>query len=93
MSAAFTLACVSLMGKIHAREAGSSTETTFPGNKDAQGRSIGKSKNRRRRPAMEGRNIKIASGTLVTIKFENSETIADESWFVFDVNSSSLFLH
>ena len=38
-------------------------------------------------------NIKVATGTLVTIKFENSETIADESWFVFDVNSGSLFLH
>jgi len=41
-------------GKINTREAGSSTETIFPGNKDAQGRSIGDSKNWRRRPAMEG---------------------------------------
>jgi len=41
---------------------------------------------------MEGRNIKIASGTLVTIKFENSEMIVDESWFVFDANSDCLFL-
>jgi len=29
---------------------------------------------------------------LVTIKFENSEMIVDESWFVFDANSGSLFL-
>jgi len=34
-------------------------------------------------------NIKIATGTLVTIKFENSEMIVDESWFVFDANSGS----
>ena len=32
----------------------SSTQTIFPGNKGAQGRSIGDSKNRRRRPVMEG---------------------------------------
>ena len=37
-------------------------------------------------------NIKIATSTLVTIKFENSEMIVDESWFVFDANSGSLFL-
>jgi len=37
-------------------------------------------------------NIKIATGTLVTIKFENSETIVDKSWFMFDANSGSLFL-
>ena len=37
-------------------------------------------------------NIKIATGTLVTIKFENSEMIVDDSWFVFDANSGSLFL-
>jgi len=37
-------------------------------------------------------NIKIATGTLLTIKFENSEMIVDESWFVFDANSGSLFL-
>ena len=37
-------------------------------------------------------NIKIATGTLVTIKFENSEMIVDESWFMFDANSGSLFL-
>ena len=37
-------------------------------------------------------NIKIAAGTWVTIKFENSEMILDESWFVFDANSGSLFL-
>ena len=35
-------------------------------------------------------NVKIATGTLVTIKFENSEMIVDESWFVFDANSGSL---
>jgi len=81
--------------KIHAREAGSSTETIFPGNKDAQGRSISDSKNRRRRPAaVEWRvsNIKIATGSLVRIKFEYSEIIVDESWFVFDANSGFLFL-
>jgi len=37
-------------------------------------------------------NIKIATGTLVTIKFENSEMTVDASWFVFDANSGSLFL-
>jgi len=37
-------------------------------------------------------NIKIATGTLVTIKFENSEMIVNASWFVFDANSGSLFL-
>ena len=37
-------------------------------------------------------NIKVATGTLVTIKFKNSEMIVDESWFVFDANSGSLFL-
>ena len=37
-------------------------------------------------------SIKIATGTLVTIKFENSKMILDESWFVFDANSGSLFL-
>jgi len=37
-------------------------------------------------------NIKIATGTLVTIKFENSEMIVDASWFVFDANSGCLFL-
>jgi len=31
-------------------------------------------------------NIKIATGTLVTIKLENSEMTVDESWFVFDAN-------
>ena len=38
------------------------------------------------------RNIKIATGTLVTIKFENSEVTVDESWFVFDANSDCWFL-
>jgi len=37
-------------------------------------------------------NIKFATGTLVTIKFENSAMIVDKSWFVFDANSGSLFL-
>jgi len=37
-------------------------------------------------------NIKIATGTLVTIKFENSEMAVDESWFVLDANSDCLFL-
>ena len=37
-------------------------------------------------------NCKIATSTLVTIEFENSEMIVDESWFVFDANSGSLFL-
>jgi len=37
-------------------------------------------------------NIKIATGTLVTIKFENSEMTVDECWFVFDANSDCLFL-
>ena len=37
-------------------------------------------------------NVKIATGTLVTIKFENSEMIVDESWFVFDANSRSLLV-
>jgi len=37
-------------------------------------------------------SIKIATSTLVTIKFENSKVIVDESWFVFDANSGSLFL-
>ena len=37
-------------------------------------------------------NIKVATGTLVKIKFENSEMIVDESWFVFYANSGSLFL-
>ena len=32
-------------------------------------------------------NIKIATGTLITIKFENSEMTVDESWFVIDANS------
>jgi len=36
--------------------------------------------------------IKIATGTLVTIKFENSKMTVDESWFVVDANSGSLFL-
>jgi len=36
-------------------------------------------------------NIKIATGTLVTIKFENSEMIVNETWFVFHANSGSLF--
>jgi len=37
-------------------------------------------------------NIKIATGTLVTMKFENSEMTVDESWFVLDANSDCLFL-
>jgi len=37
-------------------------------------------------------NIKIATGTLVTIKFENSKMTVDESWFMVDANSGSLFL-
>jgi len=37
-------------------------------------------------------NIKIATGTSVTIKFENSEMTVDESWFVVDAISGSLFL-
>jgi len=37
-------------------------------------------------------NIKIATGTLVTIKFGNSEMTVDESWIVIDANSGSLFL-
>jgi len=37
-------------------------------------------------------NIKITTGTLVTIKFENREMTVDESWFVDDANSGSLFL-
>ena len=43
---------------------------------------------------MEGQqhHIKIATGTLVTIKFENIEMTVDKSWFVFDANSGSLFL-
>jgi len=36
-------------------------------------------------------NIKIATGTLVPIKFENSEMTVDESWFVFDANSDCCF--
>ena len=38
------------------------------------------------------RNIEIATGTLVTIKFENIEMIVVVSWFVVDANSGSLFL-
>jgi len=38
------------------------------------------------------RNIKIATGTLVTVKFENIEMIVVVSWFVVDANSGSLFL-
>jgi len=78
--------------KIHAREASSSTETIFPGNKDAQGRSIGDSKNGGVAQQWRVSNINIATGTLATIKLENSETIVDETWFVFDANSGSLFL-
>jgi len=78
--------------KIHSREASSSTETIFSGNKGAQGQSIGDSKNWRRRPAMEGQQHQDCHGTLVTIKFENSEIIVDESWFVFEAISGSLFL-
>jgi len=37
-------------------------------------------------------NIKIATGTLVKIEFENSRMTADESWFVFDANSDCWFL-
>ena len=37
-------------------------------------------------------HIKIATGTLVTIKFENSEMIADKSWYVFDKSLGSLVL-
>jgi len=37
-------------------------------------------------------HIKIATGTLVTIKFENSETIVDKSWYVFDTSLGSLVL-
>jgi len=37
-------------------------------------------------------NIKISTGTFVTIKFENSEMTVDESYFVFDANSHCLFL-
>jgi len=37
-------------------------------------------------------NIKIATGTLVTITFENGEMTVDASWFVVDANSGSLFL-
>ena len=37
-------------------------------------------------------SIKIATCTLVTIKFENVEMIVDKSWFVFDANFGSLFL-
>ena len=37
-------------------------------------------------------NIKIATGTLVTINFENSAMTVDVSWFVVDANSGSLFL-
>ena len=37
-------------------------------------------------------NIKIATGTLVTIKFEDSEMTVDESWFVSDSYSGYLFL-
>ena len=37
-------------------------------------------------------NIKIATGTLVTINFENSAMTVDVSWFVVDATSGSLFL-
>jgi len=37
-------------------------------------------------------NRKIATSTLVRIKFENSEMTVDASWFVVDANSGSLFL-
>ena len=37
-------------------------------------------------------NIKIATGTLVTINFENRAMTVDVSWFVVDANSGSLFL-
>jgi len=47
------------------------------GNENAQGWSVGDNVS----------NIKIATGTLVTIKLENSEITVDESWFVFDANS------
>jgi len=39
---------------------------------------------------MEGQQHQGCHGTLVTIKFENSEMIMDESWFVFDANSGFL---
>jgi len=38
-------------------------------------------------------NIKIATGTLVTNKLENSKMTVDDSWFVFDANSDCWFLH
>jgi len=37
-------------------------------------------------------SIKIATGTLVTIKFENSKMTVDESWVALDANSNCLFL-
>ena len=37
-------------------------------------------------------NIKTATVTLVTIKFENNEMTVDKGWFMFDANSGSLLL-
>ena len=78
--------------KIHASEAGSSTEIIFPGNKDAQGRSIEIVKTGGVAQQWRVSNIKIETGTLVTINFENSAMTVDVSWFVVDANSGSVFL-
>jgi len=37
-------------------------------------------------------NIKTATGTLVTIKFENNEMTVEKGWFMFYANSGSLLL-
>jgi len=85
--------------EIHTREAGSNTETIFPSNKDAQGRLV-IVKTGGVTQQWRVSSIKIATCTLVTIKFKNVEMIVDEnvemivdkSWFVFDANFGSLFL-
>jgi len=77
--------------EIHTREAGSNTETIFPSNKDAQGRLV-IVKTGGVTQQWRVSSIKIATCTLVTIKFENVEMIVDKSWFVFDANFGSLFL-
>ena len=41
---------------------------------------------------MEGQQHQDCHRHLVTIEFENSEMIVDETWFVFDAKSGSLFL-
>jgi len=65
--------------KIHAREASSSTETIFPGNETLKVGALVIVKTGGIAQQWRISNIKIANGTLVTLKLEKSEMTVDES--------------